>query len=66
MIRTLIMLVSFTSINMPNVKAQEYGTYDYENDMILNDTNIINVPIKNKLRVIADLCIVIFKRLKYN
>ena len=27
------MLVPFTSINMPNVKAQEYGTYDYENDM---------------------------------
>ena len=25
---TLIMLVPFTSINLPNVKAQEYGTYD--------------------------------------
>ena len=28
------MLVPFTSINFPNVKAQEYGTYDdYDNDM---------------------------------
>ena len=28
------MLLSFTSINLPNVKAQEYGTYnDYDNDM---------------------------------
>ncbi len=25
---TLIMLVPFTSINFPNVKAQEYGAYD--------------------------------------
>ena len=32
---TLIMLLPFTSINFPNVKAQEYGTYDdeYDNDM---------------------------------
>ncbi len=31
---TLIMLVPFTSINLQNVKAQEYGTYDdYDNDM---------------------------------
>ena len=30
---TLIMLVPFTSINFPNVKAQEYGTYDDDNDM---------------------------------
>jgi Collagen triple helix repeat (20 copies) len=32
---TLIILVPFTSINFPNVKAQEYGTYDddYDNDM---------------------------------
>ena len=29
------MLVPFTSITFPNVKAQEYGTYDddYDNDM---------------------------------
>ena len=29
------MLVPFTSINLPNVKAQEYGTYDddYNDDM---------------------------------
>ena len=28
------MLVAFTSINLPNVKAQEYGTYNnYDNDM---------------------------------
>ena len=34
MMGALIMLVSFTSINLPNVKAQEYGTYnDYDNDM---------------------------------
>jgi len=31
---TLIMLVPFTSINFPNVKAQEYGasSYDYDYD----------------------------------
>ena len=31
---TLIMLVPFTSVTFPNVKAQEYGSYDdYDNDM---------------------------------
>jgi len=32
---TLIMLVPFTSINFPNIKAQEYGTFDdeYDDDM---------------------------------
>ena len=30
---TLIMLVPFTSINFPNVKAQEYGNYDVDKDM---------------------------------
>jgi hypothetical protein len=35
--------------------------------MLVKGTNIINVPIiKNKLRVNLDLCIVIFKQLKYN
>ena len=31
---TLIILVPFTSINFPNVKAQEYGagSYDYDDD----------------------------------
>jgi hypothetical protein len=29
---TLIILVPFTSINFPNVKAQEYGTYDDDYD----------------------------------
>jgi hypothetical protein len=34
MMGLLIMLVLFTSINLQNVKAQEYGTYDvYDNDM---------------------------------
>ena len=34
MMGTLIMLVPFTSINFPNVKAQEYGagSYDYDDD----------------------------------
>ena len=26
------MLVPFTSINFSNVKAQEYGSYDYDDD----------------------------------
>ena len=33
MMGTLIMLVPFTSINISNVKAQEYGSYDDEYDM---------------------------------
>ena len=34
MMGSLIMLVPFTSINLQNVKAQEYGIYDdYDNDM---------------------------------
>ena len=34
MMGALIMLLPFTSINLPNIKAQEYGTYDdYNNDM---------------------------------
>ena len=34
---TLIMLVPFTSVTFPNVKAQEYGSYDdYDNDMYSN------------------------------
>ena len=34
MMGTLIMLVPFTSITFPNVKAQEYGMqlYDYDDD----------------------------------
>ena len=31
LIGSLIMLVPFTSINFPNVKAQEYGTFDDDN-----------------------------------
>ena len=34
---TLIMLVPFTSINFSNVKAQEYGTFDYDDDYDDND-----------------------------
>jgi hypothetical protein len=30
---TLIMLLPFTSINFSNVKAQEYGAYEYDDDM---------------------------------
>jgi hypothetical protein len=33
LIASLIMLVPFTSINFPNVKAQEYDSYDYDDDM---------------------------------
>jgi hypothetical protein len=29
---TLIILVHFTSITFPNVKAQEYGIYDDDDD----------------------------------
>ena len=34
LIASLIMLVPFTSINFPNVRAQEYGAYD--DDMYSN------------------------------
>ena len=33
MMGTLIMLVPFTSINFSSVNAQEYGSYDYDDDM---------------------------------
>jgi hypothetical protein len=33
LIGTLIMLVPFTSINFSNVNAEEYGSYDDDNDM---------------------------------
>jgi hypothetical protein len=33
MMSTLIILVPFPSITFPNVKAQEYGSYAYDNDM---------------------------------
>ncbi len=29
---SLIMLVPFTSINFSSVNAQEYGSYDYDDD----------------------------------
>ena len=32
MMGTLIMLVPFTSITFPNVKAQEYGAGSYDDD----------------------------------
>ena len=32
MMGTLIMLVPFTNLNISNVKAQEYGSYDYDVD----------------------------------
>ena len=32
MMGSLIMLLPFTSINLLNVKAQEYGTYDDDMD----------------------------------
>ena len=32
MMSTLIILVPFTSITFPNVKAQEYGTFDDDYD----------------------------------
>ena len=33
MMSSLIMLVLFISVNISNVKAQEYGSYDDDNDM---------------------------------
>ena len=33
MMSSLIMLVPFISVNISNVKAQEYGSYDDDNDM---------------------------------
>ena len=38
----LIMLVPFTSITFPNVKAQEYGSYDDANDMYSTYPNEVN------------------------
>ena len=40
LIGSLIMLVPFTSINFPNVKAQEYGAYD--NDMYSKNPTEVN------------------------
>ena len=36
------MLVPFTSINFPNVKVQEYGTFDYDDDTYSKYPNEIN------------------------
>ena len=40
---TLILLLPFTSINFPNVKAQEYGAFDndYDDDNDMYSTCIL-------------------------
>ena len=56
MMGSLIMLLPFTSINLLNVKAQEYGTYD--DDMSLayptedkQNMNVKKVHLKDSLSV---------------
>ena len=45
MMSTLIILVPFTSINFPNVKAQEYGASSDDHDMM---THIVQYPTDDK------------------